>query len=397
MILRFWQKSLFLPQRNFLGRFKMTGRPFNRNVESTPRRQTLANKATRVIKKQKQLENYPQPATVTDYDSSRETSSPNCQRLYQHCTFFLVALSYFSFFFFFFYRHQPKRKRTTTTEATTWSNNNDHDDNNKRRVALTSTGAKKWVVNWRSWFAAAIRVAHHARSPTFFFLSINLFLPLSPRMPSSLPLVVCHRREPLLLSLSSARSFARFSWTFLFSPVPRTTKPSESNCVEPRSPLLVRSDYDDPSTTVSSSSFDLWITDNRIRSYSLRHEQSPPPPFDRPAEPVFYERVSMIIVAKPCRRLVFTFFYLLRTTSKWCVVGQWTRGIRVLFPWGVSFGNCSKLPAIFIAVKFLKDESCLFKTKMVDFDAFMGNLQSCKYRRIRVIRKITVLLIILSE
>lgn len=182
----------------------MTGRPFNRNVESTPRRQTLANKATRVIKKQKQLENYPQP--VTDYDSSRETSSPNCQRLYQHCTFFLVALSYFSFFFFF-YRHQPKRKRTTTTEATTWSNNNDHDDNNKRRVALTSTGAKKWVVNWRSWFAAAIRVAHHARSPTFFFLSINLFLPLSPRMPSSLPLVVCHRREPLLLSLSSARSF----------------------------------------------------------------------------------------------------------------------------------------------------------------------------------------------
>lgn len=77
----------------------MTGPPFNRNVESTPRRQTLANKAARVIKKQKQLENYPQPATVTDYDSSRETFSPNCQRSYQRCTFFLVALSYFFFFF----------------------------------------------------------------------------------------------------------------------------------------------------------------------------------------------------------------------------------------------------------------------------------------------------------
>lgn len=191
----------------------MTGRPFNRNVESTPRRQTLVNKATRVIKKQKQLANYPQPAIVTDYDSSRETFSPNCQRLYQHCTFFLVALSYF----FFFFLSPSAEKKTSTTEATTWSNNNDHDDNNKRRVALTSTGAKKWVVNWRSWFAAAIRVAHHARSPTFFFLSINLFLPLFPRISSSLPLVVCHRREPLLLSLSSARSFARFSWTFLFS------------------------------------------------------------------------------------------------------------------------------------------------------------------------------------
>lgn len=128
MILRFWQKSLFLPQRNFLGRFKMTGRPFNRNVESTPRRQTLANKATRVIKKQKQLENYPQPATVTDYDSSRETSSPNCQRLYQHCTFFLVALSYFSFFLFFFIaisrkenaqRRRKQRREATITTTTT--------------------------------------------------------------------------------------------------------------------------------------------------------------------------------------------------------------------------------------------------------------------------------------
>lgn len=55
--------------------------------------------------------------------------------------------------------------------------------------------------------------------------------------------------------------------------------------------------------------------------------------------------------------------------------------------------NCQQ----YIAVKFLKDELCLFKTKMVDFDAFMGSLQSCKYRKIRVIRKITVLVIILSE
>lgn len=29
---------------------------------------------------------------------------------------------------------------------------------------------------------------------------------------------------------------------------------------------IARSDYDDPSTTVSSFSFDLWVTDNRIRS-----------------------------------------------------------------------------------------------------------------------------------
>lgn len=205
--------SRFLPQRNFLAWFKMTGRPFNRNVESTPRRQTLANKAVRVIKKQKQLGNYPQPATVTNYDSSRETFSPNCQRLYQHCTFFLVALSYI-----FLFLSLSAEKKTPTTEATTWSNNNDHDDNNKRRVALTSTGAKKWVVNWRSWFAAAIRVAHHARSPTFFFLSINLFLSFfPPDILVSLSLVACHRRETLILSLSSARSFARFSWTFLFS------------------------------------------------------------------------------------------------------------------------------------------------------------------------------------
>lgn len=32
---------------------------------------------------------------------------------------------------------------------------------------------------------------------------------------------------------------------------------------------IVRSDYDDPSTTVSSFSFDLWVTDNRIRSSPL--------------------------------------------------------------------------------------------------------------------------------
>lgn len=259
--------SRFLPQRNFLAWFKMTGRPFNRNVESTPRRQTLANKAVRVIKKQKQLGNYPQPATVTNYDSSRETFSPNCQRLYQHCTFFLVALSYI-----FLFLSLSAEKKTPTTEATTWSNNNDHDDNNKRRVALTSTGAKKWVVNWRSWFAAAIRVAHHARSPTFFFLSINLFLSLFPRISSSLSLSshVIDEKRLSSLSLLLARSLVSPE-RFYFPPVPRTTKPSESNCVEPRSPLLVRSDYDDPSTTVSSSSFDLWITDNRIRSYSLRH------------------------------------------------------------------------------------------------------------------------------
>lgn len=369
----------------------MTGRPFNRNVESTPRRQTLANKATRVIKKQKQLENYPQPATVTDYDSSRETFSPNCQRLYQHCTFFLVALSYF-----FFFLSPSAEKKTPTTEATTWSNNNDHDDNNKRRVALTSTGAKKWVVNWRSWFAAAIRVAHHARSLTFLFLSINLFLPLfPPNILVSPSRRMSSTRTASPLSLLLARSLVSPE-RFYFPPVPRTTKPSESNCVEPRSPLLVRSDYDDPSTTVSSSSFDLWITDNRIRSYSLRHEQSPPPPFDRPAEPVFYEHVSMIIVAKPCHRLVFTFFYLLRTTSKWCVVGEWTVVLEYCFHGKYHLAiavNCQQ----YIAVKFLKDELCLFKTKMVDFDAFMGNLQSCKYSRIRVIRKITVLVIILGE
>lgn len=44
--------------------------------------------------------------------------------------------------------------------------------------------------------------------------------------------------------------------------------------------------------------------------------------------------------------------------------------------------NCRQ----YIAVEFLKDELCLLKTKMVDFDAFMGNLRSRKYKRIRVIQ-----------
>jgi len=36
-----------------------------------------------------------------------------------------------------------------------------------------------------------------------------------------------------------------------------------------RCSCIVHSDYDDPSTTVGSFSFDLWVTDNRIRSPSL--------------------------------------------------------------------------------------------------------------------------------
>lgn len=299
----------------------MTGRPFNRNVESTPRRQTLVNKATRVIKKQKQLANYPQPAIVTDYDSSRETFSPNCQRLYQHCTFFLVALSYF--FFFFFYRHQPKRKRRRRKqrrEATITTTTTITRDASRWRAPAQKSGSLIGDRGLQLLFAWLT-----TRDRLHFSSSLSTFSsPFSPEYPRlSLSSYVIDENRFSSLSLLLARSLVSPE-RFYFPPVPRTTKPSESNCVEPRSPLLVRSDYDDPSTTVSSSSFDLWITDNRIRSYSLRHEQSPPPPFDRPAEPVFYEHVSMIIVAKPCHRLVFTFFYLLRTTSKWCVVGEWT-------------------------------------------------------------------------
>ena len=111
------------------------------------------------------------------------------------------------------------------------------------------------------------------RDHPHFSSSLSTFSsPFSPRISSSLSLSshVIDEKRLSSLSLLLARSLVSPE-RFYFPPVPRTTKPSESNCVEPRSPLLVRSDYDDPSTTVSSSSFDLWITDNRIRSYSLRH------------------------------------------------------------------------------------------------------------------------------
>lgn len=363
--------SPFLPQRNFLARFKMTGPPFNRNVESTPRRQTLANKAARVIKKQKQLENYPQPATVTDYDSSRETFSPNCQRSYQRCTFFLVVLSYF----FSFYRYQPKRKRRRRKqrrEATITTTTTITRDASRWRAPAQKSGSligDRGLQLLFAWLTTRDRPHFSSSLSTFssLFSPPDILVSPSRRMSSM--------RTASPLSLLLARSLVSPE-RFYFPPVPRTTKPSESNCVEPRSPLLVRSDYDDPSTTVSSSSFDLWITDNRIRSYSLHHEQSPPPPFDRPAEPVFYEHVSMIIVAKPCHRLVFTFFHLPWTTSKWKVVGEWTVVLEDCFHGeyhSTIAVNCQQ----YISVKFLKDELCLFKTKMVDFDAFMGNLQSC--------------------
>ena len=118
-------------------------------------------------------------------------------------------------------------------------------------------------------------------------------------------------------SLSSRFLFGVRFFYFYFPTVARTTKPSGSDCVEPRSPLLVRSDYDDPSTTVSSFSFDLWITDNRIRStcfafplsLSLSHDQSPPT-LDSPKRTCFfffffffYEDTSMIIVARPTKFL----------------------------------------------------------------------------------------------
>lgn len=139
----------------------------------------------------------------------------------------------------------------------------------RRHVDEKSTLAatKKWVVNSRrGWW--------------------SLLLPL--------PVLVRH------LTTKRIASHHPFSFYYHFPP---------SRSPQHLSRLLDRSDYDDPSTTtLRSFSFDLWITDNRIRrtrrsSYSMINRA--PPPF----HPAFFSSFTRIRQIFSSFRDFFPFFF----------------------------------------------------------------------------------------
>lgn len=173
------------------------------------------------------------------------------------------------------------------------------DASRRRREKRAHTfAAKKWVVNSRRW-------SHATRAASL----------LLPSLPFATLLLARHREESRL-SFSLFSSFSSFSSFLSFS----TTIDDHHRAVQHLSRLLApASDYDDPSTTtVSSFSFDLWITDNRIRrtcsSYSPYDQSRPNHPLHTthqrkpPCFPFF-----LFLRGCPNRSpnfLFFPFFYL---------------------------------------------------------------------------------------
>lgn len=128
-------------------------------------------------------------------------------------------------------------------------------ENINRREALRDNkreehifAAKKWVVDSRRWSTIALLL--------FSF------------PPPSFILFYTRTSSRRIASLS-------FFFSFYFPPSEPSKSRTASNTYLDCSPA---SDYDDPSTTtVSSFSFDLWITDNRIRWTCSSYPLSPAP------------------------------------------------------------------------------------------------------------------------
>lgn len=174
------------------------------------------------------------------------------------------------------------------------------DASRRRREKRAHTfAAKKWVVNSRRW-------SHATRAASLLLPSLSLATLLLAR----------HREE----SRFSFSLFSSFSSFLLFSIDNHHRAVQESDRVQHLSRLLaLASDYDDPSTTtVSSFSFDLWITDNRIRrtcsSYSPYDQSRPNHPLHTTHQrkpPCF----SFFLFLRGCPNrspnfLSFPFFYL---------------------------------------------------------------------------------------
>ena len=234
-------------------------------------------------------------------ESNYQKKFINCSRNYSQIQH--LPLSFSPSFLFFLENRCPKRNHRRKV-------NNDHEHNKEeaRRVDVHRDEERRERSLIRN------RGPPHARDRPHFSFSL---------CPDTL---VYHRREAFSLlvfslfvypsiypsirlvfpsfagsfSLSSRFLFLFFLFFFFYFPtVARTTKPSGSDCVEPRSPLLVRSDYDDPSTTVSSFSFDLWITDNRIRSTC----------FVLPPHPPLFSRRPIATNLRPTEENLFSFSF----------------------------------------------------------------------------------------